>query len=368
MKSPWGRATFLILFGVFVFSLTGEVYLRQLAPLSWRVRKSTLSLPRNINFLISNLHLRGCDAEVLVHKNSLGFRGPDPELDIRGKRLIFTVGGSTTECFYLAESDTWPDIVRNRWHSQNPRIWLNNAGLDGQSTFGHLLLLEGYLQALKPSVVLYLIGINDINLTEPNEFDRTLIPSKSDLDHRRTAGAWMRRHSIIWNVLGNPVKQVSEWMLKPGHGGVNLKLLPRRPISITERNLILEDQKRRCLAGFESRLVQLLQITRRMGAEPILLTQPAPYGAARDPGSGVDLGSIQVRPGWDGRTAWAVLELYNNSTRQVAQHEHVQLIDLARQMPKDMRYYYDLIHFSKAGARRFADVVEDSLHTYMMNL
>ncbi len=42
------------------------------------------------------------------------------------------------------------------------RVWVNNAGIDGCSTFGHDLLLTEHLIPLKPDMILYLIGINDL--------------------------------------------------------------------------------------------------------------------------------------------------------------------------------------------------------------
>ena len=38
----------------------------------------------------------------------------------------------------------------------------NNAGLDGATTYRHLILMEDYVVTLRPKVVLFLIGINDV--------------------------------------------------------------------------------------------------------------------------------------------------------------------------------------------------------------
>ena len=41
------------------------------------------------------------------------------------------------------------------------------------------------------------------------------------------------------------------------------------------------------------------------------------------------------------------------------------MIDLAREMPKDSRYYYDLMHYTNAGAERVADIVAAQLTPFL---
>ena len=41
------------------------------------------------------------------------------------------------------------------------------------------------------------------------------------------------------------------------------------------------------------------------------------------------------------------------------------MIDLAREMPKDSAYYYDLMHFTNAGAARVADLIDARLTPFL---
>ena len=54
---------------------------------------------------------------------------------------------------------------------------------------------------------------------------------------------------------------------------------------------------------------------------------------------------------------WAILERFNDAMREVGRDRSVAVIDLARLMPKSSRYYYDFLHFSKAGAAEVARIV-----------
>ena len=47
-----------------------------------------------------------------------------------------------------------------------------------------------------------------------------------------------------------------------------------------------------------------------------------------------------------------MLGRYNDVLRALAAEENTLLIDLARQLPKDSRYFYDTLHFTNEGAKR----------------
>ena len=81
-------------------------------------------------------------------KNSLGFRGAPPPRDFPDYLTIITIGGSTTECFYLSDGRTWPDLLGQNLSREFNRVWVNNAGLDGATTYRHLILMEDYVVTL----------------------------------------------------------------------------------------------------------------------------------------------------------------------------------------------------------------------------
>ena len=97
----------------------------------------------------------------------------------------------------------------------------------------------------------------------------------------------------------------------------------------------------------------------------MLVTQPVLYGNNVDPTTGVNLAHKFVATDMDGATGWQVLELYNDVTRQVGHEQGVLVIDLARQMPKDSRYYFDLMHYTNAGAEKVADLVAAPLTPFL---
>ena len=81
-----------------------ELILRVYNPLGFRIKGNKIILPINKKEIIHHEHGLGkLDKVVVQQRNSLGFRGPEPPADFSRDLTIVTVGGSTTECFDLAE-------------------------------------------------------------------------------------------------------------------------------------------------------------------------------------------------------------------------------------------------------------------------
>ena len=70
--------------------------------------------------------------------------GEEPR-SILPRLTIVTVGGSTTECLELSSDKTWPLVMEPKLKKDFKSVWINNAGLAGHSTYGHLVLMQDYL-------------------------------------------------------------------------------------------------------------------------------------------------------------------------------------------------------------------------------
>ena len=69
-------------------------------------------------------------------RDEYGFRGSfknPSEID------ILTVGGSTTDQRYIMDGHTWQDAIQRQFKHTGNELVVANAGVDGQSTFGHRL-------------------------------------------------------------------------------------------------------------------------------------------------------------------------------------------------------------------------------------
>jgi len=328
-------------------------------PLPFRVHGNRIVLPVHQRYRFHNERASKLDAVTTHTKNSLGFRGPDPPKDF-GKRLtLITIGGSTTECLFLSDGKTWTDAMARRLQRSFPDIWVNNAGLDGQSTYGHLILLRDFVETLHPRVAVFLIGVNDIGLAASNPYDTALTPAGSPL---RSAAIFVRDHLELVALAQNLARVARAKEEGFGHGQIDLKTLPHLEDDDTNTRATLAKFSA-ALPAFASRVAAIVDECRSHGIEPVLVTQPGLYGDSVDPSTGVDLSTVQVQGAANGRLWWRVQELYNDVTRATARAHGVVLVDAARELPKDSRLFYDFMHFTNEGAAKLGELVASGIET-----
>jgi lysophospholipase L1-like esterase len=279
---------------------------------------------------------------------------------------IFAVGGSTTECFYLPDGYDWPAVMArelNNAHSSTtlPPIWVNNAGLDGHSTFGHLILLEDILVNYSPDYILYLVGANDVGRLDLNDHNNAGIISGTK-QYRPVQLLQRATHfSELATLADNLLRGMRARKLGVTHQNIDFKNHGSAKHTQAEMDYMLYINKTYFLAGYRQRLETLVNRTLSLGITPILLTQPVPYGpSAVDPSTGTNLSEIEVR-GSTGYLRWHELELYNDVTRELAHKYQIKLIDLEKIVPKDSRYFYDFIHFTPEGALKIGHIVAEAI-------
>lgn len=338
-----------------------ELVLRARNPFGFRMRGNTLVLPANKVYDIrADPRSRSdqLDAHVIHTKNSLGFRGPEPPRDFADWLTLVAVGGSTTECFYLSDGRTWPERLAVHLRPELRKVWVNNAGLDGHSTFGHLLLTRQVLVRLHPKVILYLVGVNDMFTDAPRDFDQVAQNQWAALaDHSELLATLLNfyrwRRTQRFEDLGAMPKPVA------------LRDRPRHPVPPEVADRLWREQDRR-LAAFRERLDELVALDREHGIEPVLITQPTLLGGV-DLRTGIDTRPMEVEL-WeklDGALAWRLLERYNDVTRQLGRQRGVLTVDLARLLPKDSTFFYDFFHFTNQGADRVAVILHHPLAAWL---
>jgi hypothetical protein len=345
-----------------VLALGGaELVLRIRNPFGFRMRGNTLVLPANKVYDIkadASSRSDQLEPHVIHTKNSLGFRGPEPPKDFADWLTVMAVGGSTTECFYLNDGKTWPERLGARLQPELRKVWVENAGLDGHTSFGHLMLTEQKLVPLHPKVTLYLVGINEMFTDAPREFDQM----------QESRWAAIANHSELVAALlnfyrWNKARQIEDLgtMPKP----TPLRDRPNNPVPPDVAERLWKEQDGR-IAAYRDRLERLVALNHDNGIEPVLITQPTLVGDI-DRRSGIDTRPMEVEL-WekiDGALLWRLLERYNDVTREVGKEHGLLVIDLARSLPKDSTYFYDLFHFTNEGADMVASVVHDSLYPWL---
>ena len=328
-----------------------EALLRIFNPFGFRLKGEEILPPAGKVYKIEHHSFGKLDPVILHTKNSLGFRGPEPSPNPDAELGIIAVGGSTTECFYLSDGTAWPDRLAALAAADFSPVWLNNAGLDGHSTYGHLLLLKQHVLKLRPKVVIFLVGLNDLGRPAQvagGEF------------FPRLAG-----HSAVFSMFENLSRFMDAKRKGLLHRQLDLKTLPQSLLEPEqERKLLKTYEAGPLLDAYRERLHALIALCRANGIEPVFITQPALYGFGKDPQTGVDLASIRAWEG-NGAVSWKIMEMYNDVARGECRKGSVLCVDLAGAMPKDSAYYYDFYHFTRAGAEKVADIVYHELKPFL---
>lgn len=355
----------LLLAGCGVALLLLEVFLRVYNPFGQRLWGDRIVLPTRVHHVLDNTDDPKLDRYIYFSKNSLGFRGEEPPADPARHLTIVTVGGSTTECWYLSDGGTWPALLGRELARNFDRVWVNNAGLDGHSTFGHLLLLQQRILPLKPKLALFLVGLNDMG----RDGTRHEVQMVRGIDTR----SWelfvtsLARQSAVVATLQNLERGLEARRMNLWHRQVDVTTAPRR----LERGegkraqSLLRTHRERYLPPFKERVQEIVRLCRSAGIEPVFLTQPALYGPFIDEETRVDLGTLWVKNDVSGTLGWKLLEEYNEVVREVGRQSDILVVDLAARLPKNSRYYYDLLHFSNAGAAVVSRIVYADLCPFL---
>jgi lysophospholipase L1-like esterase len=303
-----------------------------------------LRVIRDVEYRIDVRSLYGASGPVIYRRDQWGLRG---NFDDPRRVDIVTIGGSTTDQRFLTEGATWQDRLAQRLETMGHPVAIANAGIDGQSTVGHIESLKGWLfriPRLHPQLVLVYAGINDVLLQYKIDYDGVeasgFIPrSVQYVDHRSAILALYR---------------TVDGMIAAAQGHV-----VHRPIKLAELDINwvptgdlkdLRDDYAKRLDAYEARLETLGRLIRAWGAVPIFITQPR---ADRQlmPGGAI---MLMIRNDWmDPETR--VLGLFNERTLSFCRRAGDLCIDLAGELALGLDDFYDFSHNNPAGAARIGD-------------
>jgi len=355
-----------LLFGLLVALVLCEIVLRIYNPFTNFTKQGKLVLPANQQTVFENKWIKQLDAKIKYSRNALGFRGPMPTDSISKLNSIITIGGSTTECRFLSDSTTWPFLLGEQLKDSVPNVWVNNAGIDGHSTFGHLLLMKEYIGKLKPKYVVLLTGVNDVETEKPESFD---VMNENKLQYNSVKA--FIKSLMNKTEIGATVFQLYNIRSAYKKGLIHKEIDFKQLKDTTYTSAYIQEtiaKQKKYLVGYQSRLQEIINICKANNIKPILLTQPSLYGSFKDSATSVqmDMKFHESNPAKNNLLQEQVLEEYNNVVRSFSTQATV--IDLAKLMPKNTAYYYDFIHFNKQGATKVASILSREIESQITQM
>ncbi len=260
-----GLRRFLPIFGVNLFILMAGMGALELYFGNW--------FGNNIVGLMCNTRLSYSGEEIYGFKKTITYTR-DPQC-LRGnynpKSIdIITVGGSTTDQRYLSDGETWQDGIEYYYRGLGGRIGIANAGVDGQTTIGHLWDFEFWfpLLASQPKYYLFYLGINDLYQIAPNGiYDEGV---KGVKVYQVAGWERIKALSAFYNLYRRIEGMSSAEKMKVGHSRVEFDKL-----TYTEKGLLADYRFHQVYISeqFIPRLRALVSATKKIGSEPIFVTQ-----------------------------------------------------------------------------------------------
>lgn len=115
-----------------------EIGLRIVSPVEMRLLGDDIRLPYFKRYEIVLKDTRILEERISHQRNRLGFRGPAPPNNFKDLLTIVAVGGSTTESYLVSDGKDWPAVLGSLLSGSLDRVWVNNAGISGHTTYGHI--------------------------------------------------------------------------------------------------------------------------------------------------------------------------------------------------------------------------------------
>lgn len=322
--------------------------------------------------------------------NSYGLRGRDPA-DERIK--ILTIGGSTTACFELDDSETWPHLVMeylNEDAGVPDFAWVGNSGIPGKNSDHHLMHARYLLPQLPPlDFVIVYAGLNDVGkwlytrdfdpdrLADPDNWNDRLAESFRVSSY--TPRSWplykrlelWKRASVIKDRILSMLAQREAH--EAAEGGfvmdAEFRWMEEARARSRERQKQFVYQAKlqtlpASLSSYARNLRRIVELVREAGAESVLVAQAMAHveKMTEEERSMLWMGAMSEGEAYvEPRQFASLIEIHNEEMRKVARETSAFFIDLPAIVGGDPGLYYDGHHMNERGARVVARAIADQL-------
>lgn len=323
--------------------------------------------------------------------SSAGLRGPELGKDDQELRVL-AIGGSTTECLYHDDSKVWVRRVGELLGEVGGRrVWSGGAGRSGMNSGDHVLHTKYLLDELpRVDVVVMLLGVNDVNVALG--MPETYLPMTGDIDPikhekeiRRAFVQVPGRLEDSWDYDSSFLKRTQIFQLVKRIKRQRTKDLAALSLADDDTGkglLRWRDHRRQAkriltevpdltagLATFRANLGTIAELAAAKGTRLVLMTQPTLWRADLSEEEQKMLwmggvGDYMREPGHDYYSPGVLAEVmkrFNEVTLAFCRERGLGCVDLASEIPKTPKIFYDDCHFAHTGSELVAQSVASFL-------
>ncbi len=290
----------------------------------------------------------------------------------RHETRVLCIGGSTTECVYLDDTETWPVLLMDHLNARpaSPPVWVGNVGISGFDTRDHLRFVRASPLMEEIDLAVFMVGINDLWRYLANEeietrYDRFAPEAKATPADAPAPSpptpprpGWTRSRLIqLYHALNQTPPRPEEY---EGIGGREyaIRRAQRAEAAIVETLPDLGPG----LASFRERVAGLIDACAARGVQAVFVSQPVLWDEALPPEA-----AARCWFGWleDGRyvsipALRSAMDAYNAAVQHVCRARDIPVVDLSA-MHGRPEFFYDDCHFTEAGARFVAEQCIDAI-------
>ena len=319
----------------------------------------------NKSFLTKLNNLYETDSDYINYsRDKYGLRGKYDSID---NINIITIGGSTTDQRYITDSLTFQRVLQKEFLNSGRNISIANAGIDGQSTIGHLNNFYWwfpYINGLRADYFLFFIGINDyhvFNSKIKNAINSDLVNIKNSHKKENKFKYYFSKN-IIYQLLG--LADAFYYSKKEGltHGA-------HKPVKISNKTINkgkvfdYETLMKEDLIDYKDRLFKLNYEVKKLDGKAIFVSQSRKiYKLNNETITGVPNFGKYKNIDINGVDYFHIMQLMHKSVKEVAKQTNAIFIDLDSELVFDYeKDFYDDMHTTPSGSEKIGKYLYEKL-------
>lgn len=376
------RMKYFFFLGLSVWML-GEILTRLFVPMSpfESHRDRASDHPYIRTDWVPNFHIRydiegiggqkgGMDFDI----NAFGFRAKSMRTAQKPPHTLrlFFLGESTTECIYMSEEKTFPFLVEKKLAQTFPgqNFEAVNQGISGYQTADSLAVLVYKVLYYQPDVIFLMHAVNDLrygtlpiyNPVHRTGFRKNLYAPDYQESFRETLSRLLKHSYFLtllkWRILNRFFPPHAEkFRNKMEEYNEFRRLRKTKPFN--------DPAESRSLDEFVKNMEDILRIAKGRHIRLILMTEPSLYqeNMSKEMDDHLWMGLVRQSLNINLSNGFLRREMnrFNDAVRQLSRTHDVELIDLEKQIPKTLDYFYDDVHYTPEGSAKVAEVIASFL-------
>lgn len=300
----------------------------------------------------------------LLRIDQNGFIIPSEKHEKPDITLAF-LGASTTECRYVAEDQRFPCLTGTLLEKKlHVKINSYNAARSGNHSLHSIDVLLNKVFPVQPQIVIMMHNINDlvILLYEHSYWHKNSARSVIiDINQEIVTNAIKILRDRYFPNLAAALRHLdykvrSTFKSKPIPG---VPTTQDEFAQIRGKKVVYDQAK--LVEQFEMNLQTFIYCCQARKVTPVLMTMASRLKPVPDKviGEGFKIQAAQMQI--DYSQYKGLFDRFNEAIRLKARENGILLVDLAREIPPEKEYLYDVVHFTELGSRRVAEIVAAKL-------